>query len=28
VPGPEPMPTYFGEDEVQADISPSGDGRK
>jgi xanthine dehydrogenase D subunit len=28
VPGPEPMPTYFGEDEVQADISPSGEGRK
>ena len=28
VPGPEPMPTYFGEDEVQADISPTGEGRK
>ena len=28
VPGPEPMPTYFGQDEVQADISPSGEGRK
>ena len=28
VPGPEPMPTYFGQDEVQADISPSAEGRK
>ena len=28
VPGPEPMPTYFGQDEVQAEISPSGEGRK
>jgi hypothetical protein len=28
VPGPEPMPVYFGEEEVQADISPSGEGRK
>jgi xanthine dehydrogenase D subunit len=28
VPGPEPMPTFFGQDEVQADISPSGEGRK
>jgi CO/xanthine dehydrogenase Mo-binding subunit len=28
VPGPEPMPVYYGEDEVQADISPSGEGRK
>jgi xanthine dehydrogenase D subunit len=28
VPGPDPMPTYFGEDEVQADISPTGEGRK
>ncbi|HEX9694248.1 MAG TPA: xanthine dehydrogenase subunit D [Actinomycetota bacterium] len=28
VPGPEPMPTFFGQDEVQADISPSREGRK
>jgi xanthine dehydrogenase D subunit len=28
VPGPEPMPTFFGQDEVQTDISPSGEGRK
>ena len=28
VPGPEPMPTFFGQDEVQADISPSGEGRR
>ena len=28
VPGPEPVPTFFGQDEVQADISPSGEGRK
>jgi CO/xanthine dehydrogenase Mo-binding subunit len=28
VPGPEPMPVYFGEEEVQADISPSGVGPK
>jgi xanthine dehydrogenase D subunit len=28
VPGPEPMPAYFGQDEVQADISPTGEGRK
>ena len=27
VPGPEPMPTFFGQDEVQADISPTGEGR-
>jgi CO/xanthine dehydrogenase Mo-binding subunit len=28
VPGPKPMPVYFGEEEVQADISPSGVGPK
>ncbi|HEV8621792.1 MAG TPA: xanthine dehydrogenase subunit D [Actinomycetota bacterium] len=28
VPGPEPMPTFFGQDEVQAGISPSGEGRR
>jgi CO/xanthine dehydrogenase Mo-binding subunit len=28
VPGPEPMPTFFGQDAVQTDISPSGEGRK
>ena len=28
VSGPEPMPAYFGQNEVQADISPSGEGRK
>jgi len=28
VPGPEPMPMYFGQDEVQADISPSAEGPK
>ena len=27
VPGPEPVPTFFGQDEVQADISPTGEGR-
>jgi len=28
VPGPEPIPTYFGQDAVQSEIGQSGEGRK